>query len=42
MLQKHVICIFNKAGYYDHVKAHAVTLNDLVYYKIMQIMYPVK
>lgn len=42
MLQKQAICIFNKAGYYDHEKARAVIFNDLLYYKMMQIMYRVK
>lgn len=39
MLQEQAICIFKKADYYDHVKAHPVTFNDLVYHKMMQIMY---
>lgn len=42
MLQKLAICIFKQADCYDHIKANAVTFNDLVYYKMMQIMYTVK
>lgn len=46
-LQKQAICLVNKAGYHDHttppsLNSHAMKLNDLVYCKIMEIMFRAK